>query len=1021
MSALPPKSVTIPIRVVVRGGGAPDGERIRDAIAESAGNQLTRAVDLLDESGNPWRPTVGTFDVTFTGRARDLPDEQQRDLYAYVGDGLGNAAGNAQKQRRGAQKAKKKDDAKRKKKKREAAPAMKSILAWTEFDDDRPSTLQASFEECADTWMLMNATSHFPTTFAIVFRVRGVAALQLRIYDGGQLVCARGLTTVSFEASGEAKSEAASFEPDLFNLYLELEPDGLAKWRASQTAKLSKKMGEDAGLVGAVVTDAEAAKRKPKKSADDVILEHTAGWEDGIFYRVRIGDGGIYPFLNKYYPKLRAVTRIDVIALYKNVLVEAGDAEEEEEDGGGGDDDSGLPDLAGGGGDGGGGGADKGQGLGSDVTAPEGQGVGKGGKGIVIAPAYKVGGSIYPVLPPDPMSNPTVFTCERYEDELSVNEIPTGGEEMRRLIAEIAARLEMEPCEWPAHFCIQAARMVRARTSQIHTRFQIDANGEFTQELRVGVVDEGGFEFRALDSVGVQYLQHLAGTIPKIRGLINLVTAHTFKYTDFAPHHWFGRVADEAFHACGLIWLVTNQFMMQQLLDASRRGVEQRLGNAEYYRTFAAVCRTHLADQVEMLVLRDALGKFESIVGDRTGDDAYVTMREYVKIDMSLKRNFGGEVNLLQAMVLGDMAEDAQLATRLADATGYVFFRGIEHEVHDAGAIVEAECGGWLIRSTDGELYSKAELDHLIMLRQQVIVSIDPLINQLLSRLQTAVRPLIEDPSAIPAFLDKMLGDMLAKNAEISRKNRADYEYAFEHGQIHRANRDAPPAVAIRETRVWGWALQGVHALAHNHVGVRFEQDSFYNAAVDKLLGQEYYWRSFVEDMIFVFGIALTVVCPPLGAAVSFIGNMALGIEAYQKAKEQESIYGAFIDPEQVLSYAEIQIDLFLAKLQIGLSFLELLPGAGKGVKALTGLGKKAAKEGVKTGAKTGLRKLAKELVMEELEKIAKLSAESFVKALALELAEEVVEDKIVDALLGPVIEDYIKDIQREIAEGRAP
>src|SRR4029079_16674301 len=108
---------------------------------------------------------------------------------------------------------------------------------------------------------------------------------------------------------------------------------------------------------------------------------------------------------------------------------------------------------------------------------------------------------------------------------------------------------------------------------------------------------------------------------------------------------------------------------------------------------------------------------------------------------------------------------------------------------------------------------------------------------------------------------------------------------------------------------------------------------------------------------------------------------------------------------------------LFLAKLQVAMSFLELVPYAGKGVKALTGLGKKAAQE----GAKRGLRTLAKDVVMEELERMARVSAENLVKALAIELVQQQIEDKIVDALVTPLIMDHIRALERELHEEGAP
>ena len=1041
-------NVNVPVKIVI--GKDVDGARLRANLASTAGNQLGRAMNILDE-GAPWEPNLAQLDVQFTGDAANLPEDQKRELYGHVGDGLAKGTEIAQTRRTRVATGDKRQRTKgktgdKKKTRREgkAGARLKSIAEWQQFSGPTDPDIKVAFRQAATDWMNATGRIPFPGTFGILLRLQGEAAVQLWVVHNGAYVCHTGLSVVDWSGS-EAKSKPKADEPNPYKLYLAQQSEGFAEYRKTAIESRSKQRAKKEGKVGAVKAEKIGPEETQRQwSADDekAVEAFMKGWETAILvYYWLHGMGGktLFPFSRDKAPAMPIVSRIELVALVdvREEEVDEGEAEEAAAARGIPD----LPDAGGGGdkgkGDGGGGGAAKGLGLGSDVTAPPGQDVGEGGRGVVIADKYKKDGSIFPQLPPDPNAKSSEMPCQPYKDEPPVDLLPGGGQNLARLIARIAARLDMAPCPYAANFCIQAGRMIRIRASQIQERFTIDTSGDFSAELSVGTFDQAGrFRFRGMDSVAVQFLQHLAGTIPLIRDLLELVRIAVYPVTTFGPHHWFEDVMNEATQACGLIWLAANQIMMQQLLNSSRHGVLQRKGNPEYARAFTVMCKAQLADQVELVMLRASLEKFLSIVGDRKGADAYVRVREHVRVQTALEGSLEGRKRVL----LEQYGLDADLVTRMADETDYVFHRGraADQQVTDAGSILQTTDGRWVIRTSDGELYDKDQLKALIEIRQKIIVSIDPLMNQLITRLQTAIRPLAEDPDQIPAFLDKLFDDMLAKNEEVSRKNKSDFEYAFEHAQIHKVERGetvgalvgrltselaqrnqpgrrTPPAVELPNTQVGGWQLSGIHALAHLHVGVRFENDAFYVAAVSRLISQEYHWRTFAEDMVFIFGIAFTIICPPLGAALSFLGNLALGLEAYGKAKEQETIHGAHLNPEEVLNYAEIQIDLFLAKLQIGLSFLELLPGAGKGVKALAGLGKKSARE----GAKRGLRKLAKEVVMEELERIAKLSAENFVKALALELAEEAVEDKIVDALVTPLIKDHIKQIERELREGR--
>ena len=1041
MAKPPPKTnVNVPVKIWI--GPDVDGARLTDTVAGTTGNQLGRALNILDERGE-WQGNLAQLDVQFKGDAANLPDERKREIYAYVGDGLAKGTQVAQAHR-GKKSQRKRDRQKLlkgKKGAKAAKGAARSVKTWHQF----ALPPNQAFNDALAVALWMRFDEFVPPIYGVLFRIQNNPRIQLWVLEDRNWVSWRGLANVDWSGD-KPGSEPADFDPGSGEFELKEVPNGLDEWRDNEYKKAESDRGKiksgapkDPRGEGTVTVqqDIEEPARALSLDARQAVDEYTKDWPTRIKVYYRLTGGGLSRLIPYRHgtPSVPIRPVIPVVALVDEVEAELADeaadgltdgtvsgrdvlpkegAGQGGGQGGGGGDGGGGQGGGQGQGEGQGAGADKELGLGSDVTAPPGQDVGKGGRGIAIYERYDPKGSIFPNVG-DPNAESSELACEPYKDEPAYWDLPSGGPQIYALIRRIAARLDMSTCPYAANFCIQAARMIRIRTSQVQLRFTLDVSGDFSAELAVGALDEHGrFYFRGIDSLAVQYLQHLGGTVPLIRELMELVDRYVYPVSTFGPHHWFQDVMDEATQACGFIWLSANQIMMQQLLNSSRYGVNQRRNNPEYASVFAAMCKTRLADQAEMVILRTSLEKFLDIVGDRKGDDARVHLVEHLALQTAMetwntKRVDVRKVELLQAYGLDD-----DLVTRLSDETNFVFRRGKsgEKNVSDAGSIVETTAG-WKIRASDGELYDKDELSAIVELGQKVVTSIDPLMNQLLNKLVSQIPPLVDHPERVPEFLEELFTKMLTKNDEVSAKNKSDFEYAFEHAQIHKADPNSPATVDISKHWVGGWPLEGIHALAHSHVGVRFERDAFYTAAVARLISQEYHWRSFVEDMVFIFGTALTIICPPLGMALSFAANLALGLEKHAKASEQEAIYGALLKPEEVLNYAEIQIDLFLAKLQIALSFLELLPGVGKGVKGLAGLGKAAAK----AGAKRSLGKIAKEAVMEELERIAKMSAENFVKALAIEMAEEAIEDRIVDAVVTPIIEAHIKEILAELRE----
>jgi hypothetical protein len=215
--------------------------------------------------------------------------------------------------------------------------------------------------------------------------------------------------------------------------------------------------------------------------------------------------------------------------------------------------------------------------------------------------------------------------------------------------------------------------------------------------------------------------------------------------------------------------------------------------------------------------------------------------------------------------------------------------------------------------------------------------------------------------------------------------------------------RRAPPQV-----RGGHYILSGIHAMAHEAVGPSFAEDQYYNFVVDHLLSHEEAVKAFRDDLVFFGTIALSVICPPLGAAVGVVAGLVTGAIDYSHAKEQEKIYGALINPDDVLNYAAIQVEILAAKIGMGLSFLAAIPEVGSAIKGLSKAGEKLVEEGVEVTA----RRAAQRAIQDQLKKIAEVSAEKFLIGFATELAKQEVMGKVIEQVILPFINDEVRSLE---------
>jgi hypothetical protein len=488
--------------------------------------------------------------------------------------------------------------------------------------------------------------------------------------------------------------------------------------------------------------------------------------------------------------------------------------------------------------------------------------------------------------------------------------------------------------------------------------------------------------------------------------LIDLVHEHSPPHVEYAGWYlsFLGHVSDLGVQACGDIYYHACQICLHQLLNASLAAVQdrQQRGN-DYVKLFTVLLRSQLANQMELILLSNALSRFKEVVGDRRGDAAFRYFKYHESLAVAVRRDYA------LAGIIDAYGDDRAISLRLADATRFVFRRAAQEETPATGVgeIVETDTHEWGIRGSNGEIHTLADLQQSIALRRQVVAGIDPLLSQLTHDFVPAVGRLIDHEDEIPAFVADLLTRMSDKNKEVTSDNLGDIKYAFEHGQIHRVSTDPddPPAMRIPTVPGGRFILSGIHAIAHDLVGRSFAGDRYYDYVLDHLLGHELAVKEFRDDLVFFGTIALSVICPPLGAAVGVVAGLVTSALDYRHAKQQEDIYGALINPDEVLNFAEIQVEILSAKIGFGLSFLAAIPEVGSAIKGVSTAGKQLAKEGFEVTA----RKAAQRAIQEELKKVGEVCAKNFLIGVARELAVQSVMQKVMEQVITPFIDDEIQ------------
>jgi hypothetical protein len=605
-------------------------------------------------------------------------------------------------------------------------------------------------------------------------------------------------------------------------------------------------------------------------------------------------------------------------------------------------------------------------------------------------------GSAFPTLSG---TDAATDVCEPFLGEPSVATLGSEGESLNQAMGRIAARLEIQPCEFVGHFLISAASAVGRRARAVGLSETTDA-GESSTSAVPAPDTLASVEFHPHASVQIQLLRHLAGVVPLISQL-SAALRETIasngrriageKHDE--PTSWTLAFIEELHpiidESVAELFKMTCRVLLLQMLLASLAEIKARAkepGFTRFASLFEQVVLPQLADVEELLrmrtMLQDAPGQ-----ADVYRADEYMVRATLANVPQTPESSSGSGSGQASSASLGVSAQPASWLEATANLTGALTPHGhLTGGSPAANAYQTLEEGGvWRIRDRNGQLWTLEAIERAILLRRGTVESVEPLVKQL-TDLPDVMERFRDTQVGVRTELASILAEMQADNEQITQRAREDPDFGFKAGRIVESDVQATVPGAL-------YALTGIHLHAHREIGEFFGGDPFYGRGIDFLFGSELGLTGLIHFGEFVGLVLLSIVCPPAG----MYAGVALALNQLGEAQGRERIYGALIAPEEVLTYAEVEAGLFAAELGLALS---LLPVAGKF------LGEARAAFAVAGEEALDVSEAAAQAAAEEAASaMLRTAEEGFIEQFVLELGKAYAIQMLFEAVLSPIME----------------
>lgn len=569
--------------------------------------------------------------------------------------------------------------------------------------------------------------------------------------------------------------------------------------------------------------------------------------------------------------------------------------------------------------------------------------------------------------------------CQSLRGEPELEEIGDAGELLGKHITAIAAKLGMPECKYPGQFCFQAATTLNALA--LDTQWMQETSTGQNKATHAEKGNMGPVEFEpGTSSPIISRIRELAGVVPMISqymaATVDVFTSDTYRCTIHGI--WRGKGMSWALRfledvvpvlrtAVASLFVGACRSMLLQLLDTSLDQINKRLGAMDRYAPlFEKWILPQITDLAELETLHSTLRNYKyARVANQVGT---------VTVAASAQAWTTATTALVASLAGGSVVRSAGMAFSI---------------VTDGGVDK--------IRDTKGILWSSEDLEQALALRRGLAEGVDPLVKQITDTPDAVKR--FKDTDSIRTELETLLKEMVRNNGEMRGKAFEDPMFAFKASSI---SEDIPQATV----RGGKYALQGIHKVAHDAIYDAFLFDSQYAEGLNYLFDTEEGKAALIGFLIFS-GFVLLCVLVPGGAFIAFIAGGALAAHELDKAYEKKRLYRSLINPDLVLTHAEVEVGLFVAWFGVVMS---AIPEAGTAAKGLVAGGKAVLKGEAKAIGKMAGRAIGKRVAKE----MAEYAAKDLFEALVKEAVMNVVIDQVIQKALAPIIQE----IQHESGVG---
>jgi hypothetical protein len=615
--------------------------------------------------------------------------------------------------------------------------------------------------------------------------------------------------------------------------------------------------------------------------------------------------------------------------------------------------------------------------------------------------------------------------------EPSLDALLNDGVTLQGWIGRLAAEIRIQPYRYAGNFCLAAGTAIAERARRL-------GEEAATEVATAGILkptNQGNLGFVQFDPQSTPAVRELHDLARMLDDVIDLGNRAQSVYRSWWANlcgRWYqyepqwGLAFDTLFHpiksaAVNNIFKAACRVLMLQLLESSKSQIEARKKNLTTYApVFEFLLRAYFTDKSDLEKLKARLEGGRLLARLTTGP-ASPPAGSWLTLGAGLS----------EALRKSDVAAPASVTIR-------------DNLVYRGDALVG-------VQDEHGVFWTEEALEQALTQREFLVESIDPLIKQISNdeadfilatlnqkhgAVQYTANQLIEGGDLGQAIFERVrneqnvttgivveaiLDKLLSNNATEFRRTRASFDHAFNSAPLYSGGRSYRIPYCSFE-------LMGIHKLADEQIGTAFRSNpEAYGWELNDLLSGVAGGRSLTRFFTFAGIVVLSVVCPPLGAAL----GAATAIIDYREALEKKTLFRSLIDPDLVITRAEVEAELFAAELGLALSFIPEAAGiigrAARGFEIVMEQGVRGSARAVVSGARRALTLEGAQAAAAALRnRFAAALAERLKDGLAQAIAVEFVKAEVMNELLGklliePVIEGIYQDFKDYSQGARGP